>query len=45
VFNIQQFYDQITPAAIREAAQMYLDPMRYVKVTLVPEATPQAATR
>jgi zinc protease len=45
VFNVQQFYDQITPAAIREAAQMYLDPSRYVKVTLVPETAPRAATR
>jgi zinc protease len=37
VFRLQQFYDQITPAAIRDAAQMYLDPLRYVKVTLLPE--------
>jgi zinc protease len=37
VFNIEKFYDQITPAAIQRAAQMYLDPKRYVKVTLLPE--------
>jgi zinc protease len=43
VFNVQRFYDQLTPAAIREEAQMYLDPKRYVKVTLVPEAPARAA--
>jgi zinc protease len=37
VFALNRFYDQITPAAIRDAAQMYLDPSRYVKVTLLPE--------
>jgi zinc protease len=37
VFRLQQFYDQITPAAIRDAAQMYLNTSRYVKVTLLPE--------
>jgi|SoiMethySBSTD1v2_1073268.scaffolds.fasta_scaffold06873_16 zinc protease len=37
IFKLQQFYDQISPAAIRDAAQMYLDPTRYVKVTLLPE--------
>src|SRR3954463_2788369 len=37
VFNIEKFYDMITPAAIQKAAQTYLDPKRYVKVTLVPE--------
>ncbi len=45
VFNVQRFYDQLTPAAIREAAQTYLDPKRYVKVTLVPETAPRAAAR
>jgi zinc protease len=37
VFRMPQFYEQITPAAIRDAAQMYLDTTRYVKVTLQPE--------
>jgi predicted Zn-dependent peptidase len=37
VFSIDKFYEQITPAAIQRAAQMYLDPKRYVKVTLMPE--------
>jgi zinc protease len=37
VFRLQQYYDQISQAAIRDAAQRYLDPMRYVKVTLLPE--------
>ena len=36
-FNLEKFYDQITPAAIQKAAQAYLDPKRYVKVTLTPE--------
>jgi zinc protease len=36
-FTLQQYYDRITPAAIRDAAQMYLDLSRYVKVTLLPE--------
>ena len=37
VFRLPQFYEQITAAAIRDAAQMYLDTSRYVKVTLQPE--------
>jgi zinc protease len=37
VFNLPSFYERITPAAIRDAAQMYLDPTRYVTVTLLPE--------
>ena len=37
IFRMQEFYDQLTPAAIRDAAQAYLDPSRYVKVTLLPE--------
>jgi zinc protease len=36
-FNLDKFYDQITQPAIRDAAQMYLDTSRYVKVTLMPE--------
>jgi zinc protease len=38
VFNMRQFYDQLTVEAAREAAGAYLDPSRYVKVTLRPEA-------
>jgi zinc protease len=37
VFRLPQFYEQITPGAIRTAAQQYLDLSRYVKVTLLPE--------
>ena len=37
IFRLPQFYAQITPAAIRDAAQLYLDLSRYVKVTLLPE--------
>ena len=38
VFNIRQFYDQLSPSAIRDAARTYLDTSRYVKVTLEPAA-------
>jgi zinc protease len=38
VFNPQPLFDQLTPQAIREAAAMYLNPNRYVRVTLRPEA-------
>jgi zinc protease len=37
VFRLPEFYQRITPAAVREAAQMYLDLNRYVRVTLLPE--------
>ncbi len=37
VFNMRPFYDQITVAALREAAVEYLNTNRYVEVTLVPE--------
>jgi zinc protease len=37
--NVEKFYDLITPAAVQQAAQMYLDTSRYVKVTLVPEGS------
>ena len=36
VFNMQPFYEQVTTAAIRDAARMYLNTNRYVKVTLMP---------
>ena len=38
VFDMRPYYDQITGAALRQAAQMYLNTNRYVKVTLMPEA-------
>jgi zinc protease len=38
VFNVREFYDQLTAITIRDAALAYLDPTRYVKVTLGPEA-------
>ena len=38
VFDMKPYYDQITLEALRDAARMYLNPDRYVKVTLLPEA-------
>ncbi len=38
VFNMQQFYDQVTAPAVLQAARTYLDPSHYVKITLRPEA-------
>ncbi len=38
VFNMRPFYDQVTVAALRDAAREYLNTDRYVSVTLVPEA-------
>ncbi len=37
VFNMRPFYDQITVAALRDAAQVYLNTNRYVEVRLQPE--------
>jgi len=37
VFSMAQFYDQLTPEALRDAARTYLDTNRYVEVTLLPE--------
>lgn len=37
VFDMRPFYDQLTPALLRDAARQYLDTNRYVQVTLVPE--------
>ena len=37
VFNPRALYDQLTPEAIRDAARLYLNPKRYVQVTLRPE--------
>ena len=37
VFNIRPTVDRLTASSIREAAQTYLDPRRYVEVTLLPE--------
>jgi zinc protease len=37
VFNMRPYYDQINVASLRDAARMYLNTNRYVKVTLVPE--------
>jgi zinc protease len=36
VFNMGQFYDQLSASAIADAARAYLNTNRYVKVTLVP---------
>ena len=38
VFTMRRFYDQLTAPMLRDAARMYLDPRRYVEVTLLPEA-------
>jgi len=38
VFNMGPYYDQISGAALRQAAQQYLNTNRYVKVTLIPQA-------
>jgi zinc protease len=38
VFNPRPFYDQLTTAALRDAARDYLNVQRYVQVTLRPEA-------
>ena len=38
VFNMRTFYDRLTAPMLRDAARMYLDPRRYVEVTLLPEA-------
>jgi zinc protease len=37
VFNLRPFYNQLTPAALRDAAREYLNARRYVQVTLRPE--------
>ena len=37
IFNMRPFYDQITQAALRDAARAYLNTTRYVEVTLLPE--------
>jgi predicted Zn-dependent peptidase len=37
IVNMRPFYDQLTAAMLRDAARMYLDTNRYVKVTLLPE--------
>ena len=37
VFNMRPYYDQVTVAALRDAAREYLNSDRYVSVTLVPE--------
>ena len=36
VFNMREFYDQLSAPAIHDAARAYLNTNRYVKVTLVP---------
>jgi predicted Zn-dependent peptidase len=35
---MQPFYDQLTVAALRDAARTYLNTNRYVQVTLAPES-------
>ena len=37
VFDPRALYDQLTATAIRDAARLYLNPKRYVQVTLRPE--------
>jgi zinc protease len=38
VFDMRQFYDQLTAPMLRDAARTYLNPNRYVEVVLLPEA-------
>jgi predicted Zn-dependent peptidase len=38
VFNPRPLHDRLTMAALRDAARDYLNPRRYVQVTLRPEA-------
>ncbi len=38
VFDMRPFYDQLTATLLRDAARTYLNPNRYVEVTLLPEA-------
>lgn len=42
VFNLRPFYDQLTTAALQEAARDYLNAQRYVQVTLRPESSQPA---
>jgi zinc protease len=37
VFDMRRIYARLTAPMLRDAARTYLDPKRYVKVTLVPE--------
>jgi zinc protease len=37
VFNLRPYVDRLTAPLIRDAARTYLDPKRYVQVTLLPE--------
>jgi zinc protease len=37
VFDMRPFYSQLTAPMLRDAARAYLDPNRYVQVTLLPE--------
>jgi zinc protease len=37
VFNMRQFYDQLSAPVLRDAARTYLNTSRYVEVTLLPE--------
>jgi hypothetical protein len=36
-FALAPMLDQLTPAVVQAAARTYLDPARYVRVTLLPE--------
>ena len=38
VFNMRPFYDRLTAPMLRDAARAYLNPNRYVEVTLLPDA-------
>ena len=37
VFDMKPYFDQLTVTALRDAARTYLNPNRYVQVTLLPE--------
>jgi hypothetical protein len=36
--NMRQYYDRLAAPMLRDAARTYLNPDRYVEVTLLPEA-------
>ena len=37
MFELQKYYDALTPSAIQAAAKTYLNPANVVKVVLFPE--------
>jgi zinc protease len=44
-FELPALYSKLTPAAVQDAARLYLDTGNYVRVTLFPEKTSKATVR